>query len=381
MSSRYFWFGVCFMAFFLVGCVQASYGPLLPVFRGLGVPVGVLCGLAGLHALGAMTGIVLAGRLLVALAPRKVLLMSCLPLLLGMLLLGGTLVPAMMSLGAFLTGLGFGGFDVGLQLVSLRFLGERPGSSMNVLLAGFGVGAFAAPLGVSFVGSQPLLIYGMLVGLLLVLSALFVRLADEGPEQARGQPRPWWRLPSGSLPFLALFFCYNLLEYGVATWSGLYLASELGISRAAGVMALFWGSFLASRLVFPVLARLFGPVRVILGLAVLAGGLLSGMAVLPFHGVFFVMLGFLLGPVFPSGIAWISQHFGSDAGRVVPAALLLSNLAGFVVAPVATILIALAGDERLVFMNIAFALANLLMVWWVSRILGAAARQRGSSVS
>ena len=146
-------------------------------------------------------------------------------------------------------------------------------------------------------------------------------------------------------------------------------------------MALFWGSFLASRLVFPVLARLFGPVRVILGLAVLAGGLLSGMAVLPFHGVFFVMLGFLLGPVFPSGIAWISQHFGSDAGRVVPAALLLSNLAGFVVAPVATILIALAGDERLVFMNIAFALANLLMVWWVSRILGAAARQRGSSVS
>ncbi|MFD6971292.1 MFS transporter [Streptomyces sp. NPDC059979] len=331
-------FGAALVAFFLIGISQSSTGPLLPLFEDrFGAGAGGASLLITSYFAGALAAMVLTSA--VRLPESRIILPSVLVYALGS---AGIFFSSELWIAAascLLSGCGAGALILAVNSIFAR---QDDGVSLVNLVNGlFAAGTIAGPLvaSVSIPQGRP---YGFLVaaaGALLCLrvgkvAAFRAPTVEEDVPGAAAQPRS--AQPRSLRTFAGFFLLYGLyggIETGIASWAAKHIV-DTGFSEPASarVLAAFWaGTTLTKFLMFPLASRVSASVVVPLGLLGTAGGLL--LATVPGATVIgYAVAGLALGPVFPTGLAWIAAAGGD---RRVTGIAASSSMVGSIVFPAA----------------------------------------------
>jgi fucose permease len=149
------------------------------------------------------------------------------------------------------------------------------------------------------------------------------------------------------LPAVAFLF-YSPLEFAISTWGSTYLTVDQGYreGRAAWVMSFFWLAFVIGRVLMTVLFHherlepgwaLWGVFVLALVAAALMGNLAgAGKPRSAAWGL--ILLGFALGPIFPTLVAVALQAAPSARGTAYGAMFAIGSLGSAALAPVLGIL-------------------------------------------
>jgi MFS transporter, FHS family, glucose/mannose:H+ symporter len=299
--------------FLLMGALAAAYGPLLEhLARRFALTLPVASEVFSAHFAGALVGVFasmwaierISGRLSIWLA-------------LGCLGVGSAGVALAPSWPAFLTavfvvGLGFGGLDLGLNLLVAHSEGRRRSALLNALNGAFGFGAVAGPILISTLGQNHLaMLYGGAAVLAIVLVPAVAGISGRLPVTPR---------TSGGRPsvlvgiFLVAFVFYVGVETGVGGWMTSHLES-VGIRslEAASLTSGFWLAMAVGRVLAALIPdRVPPPVVVITGSAIASLALLVALSgrVAPFA---YIVTGFAIAPIFPTAIVWLAKLRPGDS--------------------------------------------------------------------
>ncbi|MFI1284712.1 MFS transporter [Streptomyces sp. NPDC020858] len=358
-------FGAALAAFFLIGISQSSTGPLLPLFEDrFGAGAGGASLLITSYFAGALAAMVLTSA--VRLPESRIILPSVLVYALGS---AGIFFSSELWIAAascLLSGCGAGALILAVNSIFAR---QGDGVSLVNLVNGlFAAGTIAGPLvaSVSIPQGRP---YGFLVaaaGALLCLrvgkvAAFRAPTVEEDAPGAAAQPRSV-RTFAG---FFLLYGLYGGIETGIASWAAKHIV-DTGFSEPASarVLAAFWaGTTLTKFLMFPLASRVSASVVVPLGLLGTAGGLL--LATVPGATVIgYALAGLALGPVFPTGLAWIAAAGGD---RRVTGIAASSSMVGSIVFPAAIgWLVAVQGPGPVPLAVAGISLAAALAARWTA---------------
>jgi fucose permease len=224
--------------------------------------------------------------------------------------------------------------------------GARSTVLLNLTNGAFGVGAVLGPLCVSALpdGSGR----GVFVGyaaLAAVAPVLFSSLAAGTPNspghavlRGGGGGHP------GRLALFALVFaCYVAVEVATGGWITTHLrAVSFDADSAVLATSLFFAGLASGRIVAAPVGLRVGPGPMLLTCAVLAAaGLLLAWAA-PLGGVAYLLTGAAMGPIFPTGLAWVSLDQPS-ARFAVPTMLVAGNLGGLLLPPLVGVLVGAVG--------------------------------------
>jgi MFS family permease len=340
-STRVLW--AAFGQFFASGVVFASWAARIPEVRDrIHAPPSQL-GLALLGiAAGALAAMPLGGRASRRWGSRRVLAggsaiaLCALPLL--------ALAPNVAILGGLLTlfGLGFGTWDVAMNIqgVEIEKWSERP--LMARLHAGFSVGGVVGALigaGAS-AAKVPVFVHLLVAAALLVALMAVARppafTGSRIDDSAGRQPATGRLLSARLLLLMALIFCAAVCEGAAVDWLGLFLVDERAApsSLAATGFAFFIGAMAVGRLAGPPLTVRFGRVRL---LRIGAGLALAGVVVtvagpnLATSVVGAVVWGLGLAVAFPLAISAAGETPGRGPDSI--AVVATCGYAGFLSAP------------------------------------------------
>ncbi|SDQ49725.1 sugar MFS transporter [Quadrisphaera sp. DSM 44207] len=321
------------VAFFLLGLLVASYGPLLPqVQEDFGVSSSSAGLLLGAHAAGGVVGILLAGLGGARLPVRWRLLVAALVVVAGCT--GAALAPTwpVLLTCVVLAGSGWGGFELDVNVLFASTRGTRSAAVLTLVSAAFGLGAVLAPAAVAVgAGRTSVLLASAAV------AALTIPLLATAPDSARPDTAPGGHradrtsgparrahLTGVQLGLTAVLVVYVGAEAGVAGWMSTHLvhAAGAGAGGAAAVTSSFWIAFTLGRLLAAPISLRLAPAPLLLASLLLAGaGLVlasTGSAV----RTGYVLTGLFLAPVFPTAFAWLAARgpLAPGAGALVLAA-------------------------------------------------------------
>jgi MFS transporter, FHS family, glucose/mannose:H+ symporter len=310
-----------FLAFFLLGAVQAFYGPAqFALATRFDIAPSATSLIVSAHFLGSMTGILALSSLSRMLGWRTVLVLGSGLLVLGCAGVALALVWWMALLGALLIGLGFGFLDISFNILFSSGFGEKSTAMTNVLNAPFGVGAIVGPFVVSaFVGDSRTPFW-LVAAATLLLVPLVLGMRVKTASESSG------KLVFSSLfaMFVLMFFVYVGVEVSAATLEPRHLKDGLGYSEQSSAQwnALYWAGLTASRLLIAPIALRVTASNIVLGsvfLALLGLGLTFVPALAPYG---YVLAGLGFGPIFPTGFVWLTSSLPNAvaAGSVVVAA-------------------------------------------------------------
>ncbi|GLI02621.1 MFS transporter [Phytohabitans aurantiacus] len=327
------WFGVvsAFMAFVLIGALQALYGPAISAFR---ADFGISVAAAGLalsaHFVGGIAGVLWYARS--PLAGTRKLALSLVAMAAGAA--GVALAPSwpLALVAALLAGVGFGGIDYGCNDMFARAFRRRGSAMLNVLNAHFGIGAIAGPLLLGVLGPHRYPVIFLCFAFVSLLLVLGLRGITEAPaEPAEPVATTVLIRRRGLLAAFIVLYVMNVgVEAGVGGWEPTHLeAIGHSASDAATATSVFWLMMTLGRfLVVPLTLRVSDRAIVIgscVGIAVcLALAAVPGLAVVAYAGV-----GLFIAPVFPTGLPWLHRAVpgASRAGAYVFAASMLGGVA------------------------------------------------------
>lgn len=318
-----------FLGFFVLGALQAMYGPAFPsLARRFDLGLDVVGQTVALHFAGSFVTIALAGPLLARLGYRLPLTLGAAVMAAGAAAVAWAPAWPWVLAGATLAGLGFGLLDVALNLLVARSFAPNAAPALNLLNAMFGVGAVAGPAAVAAAGGTLAVPMAVLAVVIVALGALTVRLPEPGgsPPQSHGGV-PW--LAAGG--FVAMYFLYVAGEVGVGSWETVHLAPALGERAAALHASLYWAALTAGRLLAsPISARL-RPATLVLGATGLAFAALLVAHRTAWAPFAYPLVGLAFAPIFPTGLAWLQRVFPRRSETVASAVLAAATLG-----PVAT---------------------------------------------
>lgn len=318
------------LSFVLIGALSSFYGPLIPLFEvRFGLGPSAAAAVLSAHAIGAFIGVIGAARALRSMTNRTFLVTSLAILVVGFLVLA--LAPAwwVVLVGAWITGIGFGCFDLGVNQLFAYSFGVRAGTMLNVLNGVFGIGAVAGPLIVAAVA--PGGIGPMYVGCAVFALALAVplsRVLGHGtPSDGKGSSTLGRTGGRGVAVMVGLFaISYALyvgVELGVGGWEPSHLMA-LGLSapEASWATSAFWLGLTAGRFLIAPVALRVSPERIVLTCSVAAIATLV-LAALPALAPFaYVATGLVIAPIYPTGLAWLAKV---TPGRRTPTAYLVGS--------------------------------------------------------
>jgi MFS transporter, FHS family, glucose/mannose:H+ symporter len=327
-----------FMAFLMIGAVQAFYGPLQFALQGAyGVNDSSL--MISMHFLGSVIGILTFAPVMRRTGWRLALVGSS--VLLGLGCLGVAVAPnwILALAGAGVIGLGFGGIDIGLNTLFTSSFGTRSAAMSNLLNAMFGVGSILGPIIVSFSTDRHAPPFLGITALCLPMALLFSALSNRGSSQTATVRL---RITASFALFIALFFVYVGFEVGTANLQPRHLRDVLAYSESSAAQwnALFWGGLTASRLLVAPIALRFSASSIVMG-SVLLG--LLGAVLTQFGSVAayaYVLIGLGCGPIFPTGLVWFTRAIPN--GTAVLSIVIAAASLGAVVLP--PVLSSLASD-------------------------------------
>ncbi|MFN8485590.1 MAG: MFS transporter [Anaerolineae bacterium] len=322
-------FAVCFFAFILIGVNDGAVGVLLPSlmsYYGVNKAQISLMFLAG--TIGYLSAALTSGMLVERLGRRVFLMLGTAVFAVGAATLA-TQPPFVLFLASLLcVGIGIAILDAGLN----AYIGGLPDNTavLNYLHAFYGVGALLGPVIASAILAVGLgwnVTYLVWFALALVALVGFARLMDDSrPGGAHSGGRnvlaAALRL---SVVWLAagFLFVYVGAEVGLGTWSYTYLTEErhgLELLSAWSISG-YWLGLTVGRVVLGHFSRRLGDRRLI---QLCLGGVVLGVLTLwllpnPLAAALALfVIGFSLGPIFPTVIALIS---GMVPPRLQPSAV------------------------------------------------------------
>ena len=300
------------LLFVALGASLALYGPALPVLRErFGVDAGTSALVLSTHFAAAIAGIAgwtLLGRRL----PTRGWT-SAAAILLATGAVGFALAPVwpIAIAASAVIGVGFGVLVVVLNLLFATGFGDRGAAMLNLLNASFGIGAILGPLGFAATGGYRIPFLGAAV--LAAAGVPLVLGVPEAPTEARlGRSS---LLAPGLLGFVLLYMLYVGLESSAGAWVATNLMSGgAGEAAAANWTAAFWAAMTVGRLLAIPLALRIAPQWLVMGALGLATAGLALAHSPTLAPAAFTLTGLAFGPVFPTGLAWLTRAVPS-AGR------------------------------------------------------------------
>jgi len=334
----------CFVLMIVMGLLASSYGPLLPLIRtGFAVSAVETGLLVSALPAGATVAIIACARLQQQISTRLLLQAGAAFLLLGQALLA--LAPSwwLLVVGSLCVGVGYGASTTLANGVIAAAYPVRRGTFLLNLQNGlFGVGAVLGPICVAVLpdGSGRLAWLGY-AGLAALAAALLNALpsnalaspgrvlapgATEGPSS-----RAWsWRLAG----FAVLFACLVAVEISTGAWATTHLDS-VGASSTAVALAtsLFYLGLAIGRLGAAAIGLRVDPGPLLVAATITGVAMLGLTYLTPLGGVAYVLVGMAIGPVFPTGLAWVSSD-QAHAGHPIAVVLIAGNLGGMILPPI-----------------------------------------------
>lgn len=333
-----------FLTLLVLGLLVSSLGPLLPGLRAsfdLGpAAAGVL--LASVPA-GGLFGVLLSMAFARRVDTRILLAVACGALALGQV--GTALAPGwgLLLASGVLTGIGYGGVTSFVNGMVAAVYGARSTVLLNLLNGVFGVGAVLGPLCVAVVSSR--LVYVGYAALIAVAPLLFASLAAGTPNSpghhvARGGRGGH----PGRLALFALLFAgYVAVEVATGGWITSHLrAVDFSAESAVQATSLFYGGLAAGRILAAPVGLRVGPGPMLFVCAVGAAAALLLAWAAPLGGFAYALAGMAMGPIFPTGLAWVSVDQPS-ARYALPTMLIAGNVGGLALPPLVGVLVGAVG--------------------------------------
>jgi MFS transporter, FHS family, glucose/mannose:H+ symporter len=381
----------------MIGALTSFYGPLLPYLETrFGISRTTAGAVLGADFGGSLVGVswALWG------APRRPLLIALASVAVGTGFVAAASQWWYVLAGVAVAGLGFGILDFSLNRLFIDAFDQGRGAMLNLLNALWGVGAAVGPLLVAVLARRHM--SWLFIGTALVAVAVMPLImradaptapADEptaptaptaAPGVAAAPAGPAvpgasrWRLSQRAWLFVVAYVLYNGVEGGVSGWAPTHLKA-LGYSGAFadGAVSAFWLCLTASRfLIVPVTLRVNARKIVLGGIAATVLVLMLAFAA-PAAPYAYAAAGLTLGPVWPTGLAWLSES-DTDAGAV--GYLVAASMLGGAVLPYTTgWIIQQAGLRTIPAVVAAFAVGTALALAATSRKPFAGAGLDGAS--
>lgn len=323
-----------FLAFCLLGAVQAMYGPAIPAFRSTFALSTSSAGLIlSAHFCGAVGGIVLAG----ALGQREAggwRVSGWLALVvLGCLAIGVAPGWAAVLAGVFVIGVGYGGAVLDINTIFASGYGDRSAAMLNLINAAFGVGAMAGPVAIGAISAGAVRMPFGAIGLIAAgcVPLLFTPAGTIArSREARANIRR--TTPILLVPFILLFMLYVGLEGDIGGWEPTHLiARGFSHAAAANTTALFWAALTIGRILAAPISLRVAPLRILMVALGSFCGLMILASVSPLAPLAYTLAGLALAPVFPLGFVWLRAALPSM--RLAPTFGLLGALGGGAIFP------------------------------------------------
>jgi fucose permease len=333
-----------FLTLLVLGLLVSSIGPLLPALResfDVGpAAAGVL--LASVPT-GGLFGVLLSMTFARRYDTRLLLTVACGALALGQL--GTALAPTwpLLLASGVVTGMGYGGVTSFVNGMVAAVYGARSTVLLNLLNGIFGVGAVLGPLCVGLVSSR--VVYVGYAVLIAVAPLLFTSLAAGTPNSpAHHVARADGGGHAGRLALFALLFaCYVAVEVATGGWITSHLrAVSFSAESAVRATSLFYAGLAAGRLVAAPVGLRVGPGPMLFTCAVGASAALALAWAAPLGGFAYALAGMAMGPIFPTGLAWVSVDQPS-ARHALPTMLIAGNLGGLLLPPLVGVLVGAVG--------------------------------------
>ncbi|WP_161881686.1 MFS transporter [Deinococcus alpinitundrae] len=362
--------------FLLLGIIYPILGPALPRLSAqFGLQATGASLLLSANSAGSFLGVVLAGLLPASLVAERRAAAALLLTALGSLGLAFAPDFPLALLASALLGLGFGMLDLTINVwLSVRY-GERSAAMLNLLSAGFGVGAVLAPLAVGRAGGNvqlPLLGCAVFAGLLLWPLLRLPRSPAPRPTPPDRASAPAGRPARSHLllgVFVLLFLVYVAVEGGVGAWEVTALRDGLGLSTAAAsqVSSLYWVFFTAGRMITAPLTLRFAPPQLVTGALALALVSLACASIPAAAPAAYSLTGLFLAPVFATSLVWLSREL---PGRNAPTLVFAGGFLGPVLfSPVIGSLRDAFGPAATPLALTGIAALDLLLVVWLVSLL------------
>jgi fucose permease len=335
---------ICCAGFFTFGAITAAAGPALSdLAEATGSSLASLGALFTAIFFGAFIAHLAAGPICDRVGPRPLTIVG-----LAIMAFGWLGVVSSPSLGlllacAFVSGIGQGAIDIGINLTVAQVFAKRSAAALNLSNVFFGVGSFVEPAVVGLTlrmwnSAIPALWMGTaLLFLLLPLSFLLSSPARVAPihNNALGGTNVYrspllWLLG-------ALVLLYVGIEVGLGGWLTIYTerTTALDAATAALVTSGFWLALTAGRVIAAVIGGRVAPQTLLL--ACVTGSLIGaamfvfGIGSAPLTIAAALMIGMSFGPIFPTAFAITTSTFPYATGKAGGIIVSLGSLGGMLI--------------------------------------------------
>ncbi len=333
---------VSFAAFFLLGALQALYGPSFPLLRDrFGVGLEQVSLVVSAQFLGSFAAIIGSSELLRRFGYRRVLLAGAASLAVGMFAIVVVPTWSLLLAGAALGGVGFGLLNVSVNLMVAVAFRPNAAPALNLINAVFGLGAVVGPLLVAVSEPRfglPFIVVGA-SGLLLMVAILNLKAPEVTVPRSDALPLAWANVAG----FVMLYVFYVSAEVGVTSWETEYLTPQFGAVAAAGFTSLYWGAITVGRLLATPLSARLRPRHMVLGASALALVFMVLAHVVELAPLAYALVGLCLAPIFPTALAWLTEVFPERAEQVTPLVVAAANLGPTVTAPLIGLVVGFGG--------------------------------------
>jgi MFS transporter, FHS family, L-fucose permease len=241
---------------------------------------------------------------------------------------------------AVVAGVGYGGCTLSVNVLASELAPDRRASTVNLVNLFFAMGAIAGPLlAGAFLNQGGSALPTLWVGsaLLLVLVPLTVYgVPSDAPAAARA-PTNASGLDAATAFIVVLGLMLALYvgsEASLSSWASVYLrqSTSLGAAAATTATAAFWVALCVGRLLAAIAgARVRAERLLVVSLMGSTGG---GLLLVAGHGsaavsvLAFALLGLAFGPIYPTGMAIVTDRFPEAAGAAASRIGLLASLGG-----------------------------------------------------
>ncbi len=300
--------------FLLIGMVASAYGPLLGFLaHRFAVTLPIAGGVLSAHFAGALIGVLGSMRVMERFPNRHMVVAALAFLGLGCAVV--TVAPTwpVLLVAVFVVGVGFGALDIGLNQLVAHSAGARRTAVLNMLNGSFGIGAVLGPILVTVLGEHHFaLLYAGVAALAVGLIPEAHRIPGRLPVLSRTATAG---RPNGLvLMFVLGFALYVGTEAGVGGWATSHLEwVGLGSASAAALTSGFWLALGLGRLFVALL-----PSRIPDSAIVTTASALGALALLAAVSgraapIAYVVAGFVIAPIFPTGLVWLARLLPGDA--------------------------------------------------------------------
>ncbi|MCE7948615.1 MAG: MFS transporter [Chloroflexi bacterium CFX4] len=336
MSKARFATLTCYLAFVGLGISGTLLGPTFQsLTRKFEMPLENAGIFTALQFGGVSVGVLLFGWILDRINARWMLSGGALLMGSGLLLIGAAETLEAALIGAGMLGLGYGALDVAPNMVIVALNPKRASAALNLLNVFYGIGAVIGPQLVSWALRQEnfTLAFSGTALFVLALAVPFafvsVRVSDEQGAGVRANIR-WLAL----LPFFMMLFLQVGAEVGYSSWifAQLNLAAAAPEDIAALATSLFWVGLTAGRLNASwLLRRISNGQMIVLTVTIMIAGVLL-ILVLPSAQaaglLSAVIVGFGVGPLFPTVLAFATDRYPSARGTASGVLIAVGTLGG-----------------------------------------------------